>query len=423
MKFERKFFVLPPFKLVNGSYMPVNSPSYANPNNPIFKNRHALPNLPMQSTFKSLLSIPVNTSSNNNNANSYPSLNGNNGLGNGSKVYYRPQDLTAANLANRLQNKNNENIINNLNSSNEKLKNELYLLQKNSTERLYNGLPASPIPSQPATTIKSGKRISARKLTINSSPTIATRNLEDQSIGNDTQKSRSLSPIDTNSKVPNHSNNENKSSLNNNVINGHSSSQTPPPLPPPPVTQRHTVPVTVTPINITNTSNVNNNVNSTTPNPTTNYIATKTTSLITTTTTTTEHLNSIVRRTPTPTNNYQSNEDSANINNQNQKLRSWSALNNNNNNTQSNALNIINNSKNITDKAVDNTTNGNLTTWKSTAATSTQSDKQIVIEKSNVNEIKIQPRETFNVCFVCFTYSCFKTNFLQYSFYRGFHTM
>ena len=391
MKFERKFFVLPPFKIVNGTYMAVNSPSYANPNNPIFKNRHALPNLPMQSTFKSLLSIPVNSTSINNNASSYPSLNGNNGIGNGSKVYYRPQDLTAANLANRLQNKNNEHIINNLNSSNEKLKNELYLLQKNSTERLYNGLPASPIPPQLTSSIKSGKRISARKLTINSSPTIATRNLDDQSITNDTQKSRSLSPIDTNSKIPNLSSNENKSSINNNLLNGHSSSSTPPlppPPPPPPVTQRHTVPVTVTPINITNIP---------TSNSTSNYIATKTTSI--TTTTTTEHLNSVVRRTPTPTNNHQINED-VNIN-QNQKLSSWSALNNNSTNTpQSNGHNTPNNNtsnKNFSDKTFDNQINGNLTTWKSTAATSAQSDKQIVIEKSNVNEIKIQPRESYNV--------------------------
>ena len=202
MKFERKFFVLPPYKLVNGSYVPTvsSNQNYTNPNNPVFKNRHALPNLPMQSTFKSLFSVPVNngtsstTNPSNSNANSYPSLNGggngsvtNGHVGsNGTKVYYRPQDLTAANLANRLQNNNksNENMINSLNSSNEKLKNELYLLQKNSSERLYNGLPANPavVPPPPLITnasIKSGKRISTRKLTINSSPTIATRNLDE----------------------------------------------------------------------------------------------------------------------------------------------------------------------------------------------------------------------------------------------------
>ena len=399
MKFERKFFVLPPYKIVNGSYMPVTSSSYANPNNPIFKNRHALPNLPMQSTFKSLLSIPVNSTSTNNNTNSYPSLNGVNGLnGNGSKVYFRPQDLTAANLANRLQNKNSENLINSLNSSNEKLKNELYLLQKNSSERLYNGLPASPVPPQLITHAKSSKRISTRKLTINSSPTIATRNLDEPSMANDTQKSRSLSPIDTNSRVPNQSNNDNKSPTSNH-INGNSSSSTPPPPPPPPpVTQRHSVPVTVTPINIANV-----NTQAVNPSATSNYIA-KTTSSIITTTTTTEHLNSIIRRTPTPTSNNHTNEENSHVSKPNQNMRSWSALNNNNTNNfqvngghSPNHANSNNNyTKNLPDKILEHQSNGNLTNWKSTVATSAQSDKQIVIEKSNVNEIKIQPRDTYN---------------------------
>ena len=125
-----------------------------------------------------------------------------------------------------------------------------------------------------------------------------------------------------------------------------------------------------------------------------------------TTTTTTEHLNSVVRRTPTPTNNY-SDDVNGNIVNTNHKLRSWSGLNgnNNNNNWQSNGspspINLVNGYKNSTDKTSELfQVNNNLTNWKSTAATATQSDKQIVIDKSNVNEIKIQPREAYNVSLI-----------------------
>ena len=236
---------------------------------------------------------------------------------------------------------------------------------------------------------------------------------------NDTQKSRSLSPIDTHSRVA--------SAGGDKVhLNGHSA--TPPPAqqqapPPPPVTQRHSVPVQVTPINITTTTN---NVN-TNPAVPSSYIATKTTSSVITTTTTTEHLNSIVRRTPTPTNMlYQVSEDvnanTASANNH--KLRSWSGLNGNTNSANANTnggswLQVngnhspinVNGAYKSSEKSGEsgnlhsqqqqqggNSPNGgNLTNWKSTVATSAQSDKQIVIDKSSVNEIKIQPRDAYNV--------------------------
>jgi hypothetical protein len=187
---------------------------------------------------------------------------------------------------------------------------------------------------------------------------------------------------------------------------------------PPPVNPRHSVPVTVTPISII-TQNDNNNLDNVN-NKTTNFIATKTS--ITTTTTTTEQLNSIVRRTPTPlglatstnVNGYQSpstptsnlvnDEPIINNNlNSNHKLRSWSGTVNTNRIPNENNLNIqfnTNGNKLLMERTStpDHFNHGHLTNWKSTAATSSQSDKQIVIDhvnNTNANEIKIQPRESF----------------------------
>lgn len=391
MKLENKFFVLPPHKIVSGgSYVPS---SYST--NPMFKNRHALPTIPMQSTFKSLLSIPINNVTN---PNKITSNNFTTTTSTGAKVYYRPQDLSSSNRQtnnnNNSTNKSNESEIDNLNAINEKLKNELYLLQKNSTDRLYNGLPSATTP-----VISTNKRISTRKLVINTSPTISNRN---GSLEND--RSRSMSPVEVNNKSPN--------GLNGHTTNGIKNSS------PPPVNPRHNVPVTVTPINITSQNDANLDANNNiVNNKTTNYIATKTS--ITTTTTTTEQLNSIVRRTPTPTNtnlngyqppltptsNLVNDEPVLNANlNSNHKLRSWSGTVNTNRLTNENSIfnsNGNNNNKLFMERTStpEHFQHGHLTNWKSTAATSSQSDKQILIDHvssmNNANEIKIQPRESF----------------------------
>ena len=92
---------------------------YSNSSSNLLKNRSTLPNLHTQSTFKSLL---TNTSNNINNTN-------NNNINNPPRVYFRPQDLSSTN--NRLiqVQQSGFSIMN---------ESELYLLQKNSLERLYN---------------------------------------------------------------------------------------------------------------------------------------------------------------------------------------------------------------------------------------------------------------------------------------------
>lgn len=284
MHIERKFYILNSHKIAANSYIghsatsaTVHQTNYSTTAlNTILKNRHALPNLPMQSTFKSLLSIPINSPQSTQNASN-------------SKVYFRPQDLSSSN--NRLPQATSHTSHNDLYSP------------KNIIEKIpivSSSSSSTPLPPATSTT-NTGRRISTKNLIINTSPSPSS------------PKNRILTPE-----------NEQRSSSTANV------------LPNPVITSPATL--------------------NTQSGPTA-----------------TEQVNSMLRRTVSPSPGEQL------LNTNSAKLKSWSNVPQNSSST--NKVQPYDTSR---DKAqTPDSSKQLLTNWKSTV--SNQSEKQIVIENTNVN--------------------------------------
>ncbi len=332
---------------------------YTNTNNtPVFKNRNTLPNLHMQSTFKSLLVQPAgsNTTTNNNSNNLINGNINNNNNTNGTKVYFRPQDLNSSNRLIQIQqindNKSNlhlDSFKHHLHSQqhqqhhSQQNQSEVYAISKHSP--VHQSVPQLMTNASTSTPIIVNKSVApGKKLSLN----VIT---DDRSLS---------SPIK-----------DNTTSL--------------PPPTPLPMSRQPNIDISK-PI-------VNNNkilpASTLTTTTCNNYIATKTTSSISTTTmTTTENFNSIKQRTPSPgflpeKNNVITQVESPTpipINNASQKSKSWSLLNNNSNNcTNSNSNNNkigFDNQENknlLSDRtsSLENRPQSSLTNWKSTATAST----------------------------------------------------
>ena len=365
---------------------------YTNVNNtPVFKNRSTLPNLHTQSTFKSLLVQPANNSTIiNNNSNNL--INSNNNT-NGTKVYFRPQDLNSPNRLVQIQQINDNKTSLNLDSFKHHLhssqpqpqqhqqqqsnhhhhyqqhhsqpnhNNEVYAISKISPvhqsvpQLMANGSASTPIivnKSMPA-----GKKLSLNVLT---------------------DERNQSSPIKDNTSLP-------------------------PPIPLP-VSRQQNIDLNKPVVNSNNNNNKILPTSTVTTTTCNNYIATKTTSSISTTTlTTTENFNSIKQRTPSPgflseKNNIITQVESPTpilISNASQKSKSWSLLNNNSNNNCTNSYNNNNNNKIgveqenknlISDRtpSSENRPQSSLTNqWKSTATASTLISSPVSSD-SNLNK-------------------------------------
>lgn len=332
MRIEKRFYILNSHKIVANTYLTSSSQqsivqqqqqqqqhtNYSTSAlNTILKNRNALPNIPMQSTFKSLLSIPINST--NSTSNTSNAQNGAN-----TKVYFRPQDLSSSKA--------------NSTSSSQNVNNELYLLQKNTIEKVPTDLSSIGTvvtPSLPPPPTSTGRRISTKNLLINTSSTPS-------------------SPKPSSNEIES-TPSQNEILRNTNLVN----------LITQPVLSSPTTPLN---LKSTTTTTTNTNIN----------VTTKTTTY---TTSTTEQLNSMVHRAASPSLNNNLGEHqisnstpSLNTITNNTKLKSWSSVQQTTNKTPT---------PDAQQTSRDQAQSPALTNWKSTAAQSNQSEKQIIIDYKN----------------------------------------
>ena len=390
----------------------------------------------MQSTFKSLLSIPINSSQtklNSNNLNSNENHNKNNhettNGSSGPKVYFRPQDL-AINSSSRNRGSLEDVFIsnsvtsgsNNNNKENNNHSKPKYTSQKASTERLFNGLPVSVTPILTTSNRVSSSVGTARKLVLNgnyngnTSPTLQARRSHQPS----PQCENNTDNIPTR---PSSSLNDNKTSTATIYLNNNGRSSVTP------ISINNNIPTESSPTLIRGISPTNYN--------TTSSLAKQT--LVKTSTTHTEQIDTVIRRIQSP--GLIRNEECEEIitqsittknNNNNKKppnnLKSWPSIdrlanigtivydnnidqhqekkaNNNRDKTpipmnrsssaQSN-YNNINNNKDNNNNNNNNNYNNQITNWKSTAAINNE-NKQADFNLNTNEPNKNQSREAYSI--------------------------